>query len=173
MKIIKRNSNRYPYKVVLDGGQKALVPNQRYFGNWLSTHGCSTIAERIALQFLGKVMSPEKLLKYNRTHFPEYLKNAKIPIKGIARSINKIMGKKCAVYHEFPSANQMRKWIRKGYVLIFETSNPIHTNVLVYGKEEKTVYNLTNGKVIKTTINKIVKRRCHTQPYKGCVVIKL
>ena len=93
MKKVKTKDPKYPLKITLMTGETMLIPRQSQFDNqWLRKHGCSIMAEYIAMQWLGvkKVdkakLWPITLLRWHRKHTPNMIA-AKLMIKGIPAAI--------------------------------------------------------------------------------------
>lgn len=172
MKKLKTKNKKYPYKLILTNGAKILVPKQGEFSTpWLKHHGCSLVAEFIALQFIGVYRKwPNYLLKWHKKHTPNDVE-AKVTVRGVAKGINKIAkGKGKAVYHKTLSEDQMRATLKAGNLIILEQKDPIHSIVLVY--DNKKLYMISYGKITRTSVAKIRKTATSNDTYRGMVVVK-
>ena len=141
MNIKKRDSRKYPVEVTLSTGERLIIPRQSQFSDeWLRKHGCSLMAEYIALQFLGvrkiqvngrrRGIYPINLLRWHKEHTPEDI-FAKVTVKGVAKGISKIAGSGSAHYYKNVTAGRIERAIRAGHPVILEQKNPIHTVILL------------------------------------------
>lgn len=181
MKIIKRRNEKYPLKVKLSDGKKLIIPKQSKFTNeFLKKHGCSLMAEYIALQFIGikKIrvgkkslgIYPINLLKWHKENTPGEI-YAKVTVKGVSEGINKIgKGKGTAKYYKTVTAERIEKAIDAGNLVIMEQKDPIHTIVLLPDKEG--CFMASHGKVTKVSIAKITKTATTNERYRGMIVVK-
>lgn len=179
MEIKKRDSKKYPLVVTLSTGERMVIPRQSQFSDaWLRNHGCSLVAEYIALQFLGvrKIMIhgrrrgifPINLLKWHRIHTPEEVK-AKVTIKGVSEGINRLAGKGTAHYYKTVSADRIERALKAGHPVIMEQRNPIHTVILLPDRDKAYIAN--HGKVERVNIGKIAKTATTNKRYRGMVSI--
>lgn len=171
MKKIKTSDKKYPLKIVLDNGMKITIPKQSKFKNsFLHNHGCSIMAEYVALQFVGIHKWPIKLYKWHRKHTKNYIK-AKVTLRGIKKGISSIGRKKCeAVYYEKVTANRISNAIKKGHCVIMEQKNPIHSITLL--PDKKGIYKVSYGKVKRVTAKGIAETATTNNTYRGMIVIK-
>lgn len=95
---------------------------------------------------------------------------SKLTIKGVARGLNKKAGRKVAVYHRACSLKAINKALNSGHLVLLETGNPIHTNVL-YRASGKT-YHLDHGNVRKVNVAKMVSKATKSATYRGWVDVK-
>ena len=180
MKKIKRKSKNYPLEVILSTGEHIIIPRQSQFKNeWLREHGCSLMAEYIALQFLGvkKItvngkhvgIYPINLLKWHKKNTPLDI-HKKVTVRGVQRGIESLAGDKGkAEYYAKPTAERIEKALSEGDVVIMEQKNPIHTIVLLPDKDGTFIAN--HGKVEKADINKIAKTATTSNTYRGMIVV--
>lgn len=175
MKKVKTKDSKYPLKITLTTGETMLIPRQSQFDNqWLRNHGCSIMAEYIAMQWLGvKKVGEEKLwpitlLRWHKKHTPKFIA-AKLLIKAIPAAIL-ILSKGNAKYYSSTTAARMKKALAQGHLVIFEQKDPIHTVILI--PDNGNVYVATYGTVTKTTVEKMAKTALKTSKYRGMVVIE-
>lgn len=171
MKITKTKSDKYPRRVIFNNGRSSPVPNQKKFKNdFIRHHGCSLAAFFIALRFCGKKEKMNPLLKWSRSHLKGYMKS-KLTIKGVARGLNKKAGRKVAWYHKICSLKAINRALDSGHVVLLETGDPIHTNVL-YRPKPKHTYHLDHGNVRNINTAKMVKRATKSATYRGWVDVR-
>ena len=175
MKKVRTGNNKYPLKIYLTTGEVMLIPRQSQFDNdWLRRHGCSIMAEYIALQWLGvkkvgkKKLWPVNLLKWHKKHTPNQIA-AKLLIKAIPIAIKKL-SKGSAKYYKKVTKARMEAALKKGYLVIFEQKDPIHTVILI--PDDGKVYVASHGKVTKTTVNKMMQTVLKSTKYRGMVIVK-
>ena len=181
MKITKRNDKKYPIIATLSTGEKLLIPKQSEFDNdWLRHHGCSLMAEYVALQWLGveKIKDnrrtvgiyPINLLNWHRKHTPKDVKS-KVTVRGVSKGINQIAKSKGkSRYYKVVTASRIRKAIRSGYTVIMEQDNPIHSIFLMH--DEDGTFMVSYGKVTKVNIDHIASTATKNATYRGMVVIR-
>ena len=174
MKKVKTKDPKYPLKITLMTGETMLIPRQSQFDNqWLRKHGCSIMAEYIAMQWLGvkkvgKVkLWPITLLRWHRKHTPDMIA-AKLMIKGIPAAIL-VLSSGSAKYYKTVTKARMNKALADGKLVIFEQKDPIHTVILI--PDGGNVYVATYGTVRKTTVEKMMKTVLKNTKYRGMVVI--
>ena len=61
---------------------------------------------------------------------------AKYPLTQVTKGINQICSGKPATYHKSLTNAQLEEKLKKGYMVLFEEGNPIHTVVLL--KDSRT-----------------------------------
>ena len=171
MKIVKRSSKKYPLKVELDNGKKLIIPKQSAFSNdWLRHHGCSLVAEYIALQWLGIPKQwPIHLLKWHKKHTPNEI-YAKVTLRGVEKGIDAISGKDAAKYYKKVTAGRIQKAMDKGHLVIMEQKNPIHSIVLLPDKGD--CYMASHGRVKRISVKEIAKTATSNSRYRGMIVVK-
>ena len=171
MKTVKTHSSPYPRKVTFNNGRSSPVPNQKKFkSSFIRSHGCSMAAFYIALRFSGKKEKMNPLLKWSRSNLKSYMK-AKLTIKGVAKGLNKKAGRKVATYHRAANLSKINKALDAGHLVLLETGDPIHTNVLYRSKPSHT-YHLDHGNVKKINTAKMVKRATKSATYRGWVDVR-
>ena len=123
-------------------------------------------AASIALQFRGITKSPYEVYSYAKKHFGGYT-GSKLTIFGIEKVVNKIAGKKIAVWKGCPEGTNKRirtdiqKAIHDGHIVLLEQKNPIHTNAVI-GRDIDGKYVIaTNGTTKKVTMNWLIKTVLH------------
>lgn len=181
MEIIKRKSKKYPIKVILSDEKQLIIPKQSAFSDeWLKKHGCSLMAEYIALQWIGvekiKIgrstvgIYPINLLKWHKLHTKDQVK-AKVTVKGVAQAIRKLAkGKGTASYYTTVTATKIRKAIDGGHPVIMEQADPIHTIILLPDKDG--TFKASYGKVTKISIDSIARTATTNKTYRGMVVVR-
>lgn len=181
MKTKKTNNPKYPLEATLDDGTKLIIPRQSQFDNeWLRKHGCSLMAEYIALQYLGVThipvngrlvkIWPINLHEWHKKHTPDEI-FAKVTVKGVSEGLN-IMGKGKgkAEYIKTPTAERIQDAVNDGHVVILEQGNPIHTVTLL--PDKKGIYVANAGTVRRTTAQAKAKRATTSKRYRGMVIVK-
>lgn len=181
MRKIKIVNPKYPLKVVLSNGKSMIVPKQSEFSDdWLRHHGCSLMAEYLALQWLGvKTVRidgrnygiwPINLLKWHKKYNKSQVK-AKVTVKGVAYGINKIAkGKGKATYYRVVTAGRMRKALDAGYAVIMEQGSPIHTIYLAHDKDG--TFRISYGRVAKVNVDTVARTATKNATYRGMIVVK-
>ena len=171
MKIVKRNNEKYPYKVICSNKKSLIIPKQQKFSNaWLRAHGCSLVAEYIALQWGGVKKSIAWLLDWHKKNTPSQVKS-KVTVKGVSQGINEIAGKKLkATYYREVTLDRLRAALDKGYLVIMEQKNPIHSVVLL--PDTDGVFVASNGTVKRELIAKVAERATTNDKYRGMVVVR-
>ena len=169
MKITKTKNKKYPFKVALSDGTVLKVPKQANFDNaFLRCHGCSIMAEYMALQYLKKHIWPITLLRWHKKHDQEDVK-AKVTVKGVTKGINHYKPG-AAIYDPEPKAPNIRYYLRTGHVIILEQKNPIHSVFIFH--DDGHNYMATYGKVKRINVDKISKTATANKTYRGMVIVK-
>lgn len=170
MKIIKNKNPKFPRKITFDNKRTSPIPAQQKFKTaFIRNHGCSMAAFYISMRFCGKKDTIGTLLKYSKSKLKGYMKT-KLTIKGVARGINKRTGRKVATYHKAASLKSINKALDKGHLVLLETGDPIHTNVL-YRSKGKT-YHIDHGSVKTVNTKAIVKKATKSATYRGWVDVR-
>lgn len=181
MRVIKMREAKYPVMAVLSTGEKLTIPKQSEFSNkWLKNHGCSLMAEYIALQFLGvKKLNiginkygvwPINLLKWHKKYTPTRI-HAKVTVRGVTRGINVIgKGKGAATYHRIVTAKGMTEALKAGHIVIMEQADPIHTIALL--PDADGVFMASYGKVKEVSVKAIAKTATTNAIYRGMVIVR-
>lgn len=169
MKTTKTKNKKYPFKVTLSDGTVLKVPKQANFDNaFLRCHGCSIMAEYMALQYLKKHIWPITLLRWHKKHDQEDVK-AKVTVKGVTKGINHYKPG-AAKYDPEPTAPKIRYYLRTGHVIILEQKNPIHSVFIFH--DDGHNYMATYGKVKRINVDKISKTATADKTYRGMVIVK-
>ena len=169
MKITKTVEKKYPLRIILSNGTVFKVPKQSKFDNaFLRCHGCSLMAEYLALQYVHKHVYPLHLLQWHRAHDKEDIK-AKVTLKGVTKGINHYRPGR-ATYVSTPTANKAKLVLASGACLILEHRNPIHSVFIV--RDKGVDYLISYGKVKKVDINQTVAKATKNKTYKGMVIVK-
>lgn len=170
MEIHKTKSSAYPRKVKFNNGRVSPVPNQKKFKNsFIRNHGCSLAAFYITLRFCGIKLHMNPLLSWSRHNLKPYMRS-KLTIKGVAKGINKLAGRKTATYYRSVSFQRVNKALNEGYLVLVEQGNPIHT-VVLYRASGKT-YKLDHGNVSKVSTKSVVNKATSNATYRGCVIVR-
>ena len=168
MKITKTKNKKYPLNVTLSNGTVLKVPKQANFSNsFLRCHGCSIMAEYLALQYIHKHIWPITLLRWHRKSDREDVK-AKVTVKGVEKGINHYKPG-AAYYDPTPTATEIRRGLSSGHAVILEQKNPIHSIFLV--RDKGIDYMISYGKVTRIDVGKIAKTATSNKTYKGMVTI--
>lgn len=166
----KKSKKKFPLRIILDSGRKIPVPSQHDFKNdFIQHHGCSLVAFYMALRFRGKKKNVHQCLDYARKHLKC---SAKYSLKELCKGINQICCKGSAVYKTSLTDEQLMSHLKKGHMILFEESNPIHTVVLLRDNKTGRVWRFSDGKKNVTTVEKENAKRCTSNNYKGIVIVK-
>lgn len=169
MKTIKTTEKKYPLKIILSNGTVLKVPKQSKFDNaFLRCHGCSLMAEYLALQYVHKHVYPLHLLQWHRANDKEDIK-IKVTLKGVTKGINHYRPGR-ATYVPTPTASKAKLALTSGAVIILEHRNPIHT-VFIF-RDKGMDYIVSYGKVKKVNITSTVAKATTNKTYKGMVIVK-
>lgn len=170
MKITKTTNKKYPRKITFDNKRISPVPDQRQFkSDFIRNHGCSMAAFYVGLRFCGKKETMGQLLKWTRQNLKGYLKT-KLTVRGVAKGINKKMGRKVAIYHKKASYTAVKKALKVGHLVIIELGQPIHTVVLYYSAGK--TYRIDHGNVTRASAKKVVEQATTSETYKGWIEVK-
>ena len=161
---VKNTGNKkWPKKVTIaNGAEKFIIkiPQQKQFGSFCRLHGCSVAAVTTALQLHDKLMSPSEVHSYAKSFLNGYT-GSKLTIYGCYRVINKKCSEK-AIWKPFTGNNKIKvkenieNAIKKGYFVLFEQKDPIHTNTII-GRAANGKYVIaTNGTIKKVTLNCLI-----------------
>lgn len=168
MHLSKRSDPKYPLRAVLSDGSKLIIPRQQKFSNpWLRKHGCSLMAEYIALQWLGVKKYPIRLLSWHKKHTPDEIA-AKVMVKGVAEGIDKLSDGK-VVFTRTVTTEKISKALSEGCFVIFEQKDPIHT-VIVFRDKDGTFF-ASNGSVKKTSAARMARTALTSTKYRGMITI--
>ena len=171
MKKIKTKDKKYPLKIVLENGTKITVPKQSKFSNaFLRKHGCSLMAEYVALQYCGIHKWPIDLYKWHKKHTKKEVR-AKVTLRGVAKGIDSIGKKKAdATYYREVSASRMKEALEKGQAVIMEQKNPIHSICII--PDGDTPWLVNYGGVSKADVDKLARTATTNKTYRGMVAVK-
>lgn len=166
----KKSKKKFPLRIILDSGRKIPVPSQHDFKNdFIQHHGCSLAAFYMALRFRGIKKNMQQVLQYARKKLK---RGAKYPLTEVCRGINIICPGKPAVYYKSLTNTQLEAKLKKGYMVLFEEGNPIHTVVLLRDNRTGKVWRFSDGKKNTTSVAKENAKRCTNEKYRGVVVVK-
>ena len=169
MIITKTKNKKYPLKVTLSNGTALKVPKQANFDNaFLRCHGCSIMAEYLALQYIHKHIWPITILRWHRKSDQEDIKS-KVTLRGVEKGINHYKPG-AASYDRIPTAVEIRKHLREGHVIILEQKNPIHSIFLFH--DDGKNYMISYGKVTRINVERIAKTATKNSTYRGMVIIR-
>lgn len=174
MKIVankdKKTKKRFPWRVILDNGRIIPVPSQHNFKtDFIKRHGCSLVAFYMALRYKGVKKNMQQTLRYARRKLKC---GAKYPLTEIVKGINQICPGKLATYHKSLTTEQLKAKLKKGYMVLFEEGNPIHTVVLLMDKRTGEIWRFSDGHKNTTTVEKENTKKCTNTKYKGIIVVK-
>lgn len=166
----RKRKKKYPWRIILDNGRQIPVPSQHDFkSNFIRKHGCSLVSFYMALRYKGIKKNMQQVLRYAR----KKLKcGAKYPLTEVCRGINMICPGKPATYYKSLTNAQLEAKLRKGYMVLFEEGNPIHTVVLLKDNNTGKTWRFSDGKKNVTTAAKENAKRCTSNNYKGIVIVK-
>lgn len=175
LKISKTDNSKYPKKIIVSNGTSSgLVikdPQQKKFNSFCKSHGCSMAAVTVAAQLHGIFKSPSEVWAYAKAHLGGYT-GSKLTIYGTAKVINLYAGKAIATWKPITGNNNtevvkdIQSAVKKGYFVLVEQKNPIHTNVIVGRAANGKVVIATNGTTKQTTIKKLVSGALHGEKSK-------
>lgn len=166
----KKSKKKYPWRIILDNGRQIPVPSQHDFkSDFIQHHGCSLVGFYMALRFRGIKKNMQQVLQYARRKLKC---GAKYPLTEVAKGINQICPGKPATYHKSLTTEQLNVKLKKGYMVLFEEGNPIHTVALLRDSKSDKIYRFSDGKGSVVTVKKENARRCTNEKYKGVIVIK-
>lgn len=169
MKITKTNDKKYPLRIILSNGTVLKVPKQSKFDNaFLRCHGCSLMAEYLALQYVHRHVYPLHLLQWHRANDKEDIK-AKVTLKGVTKGINHYRPGR-ATYVSTPTVGKVKLALASGAVVILEHRNPIHS-VFIFS-DKGVDYIVSYGKVKRVNLLKTVAKATTNKTYKGMVITK-
>lgn len=123
----------------------------------------------MALRFRGVKKNMQQVLRYARKKLK---RGAKYPLTEVCRGINMICPGKPATYHKSLTTEQLNAKLKKGYMVLFEEGNPIHTVALLRDSKSGKIYRFSDGKKSVVTVKKENARRCTNEKYKGVIVVK-
>lgn len=166
----RKRKKKYPWRIILDNGRQIPVPSQHDFkSDFIQHHGCSLVAFYMALRYKGIKKNMQQVLQYAR----KKLKcGAKYPLTEIVKGINQICPGKPAAYHKSLTTEQLKAKLKKGYMVLFEEGNPIHTVVLLRDSKTGKIWRFSDGKKSVVTVEKENVRRCTNEKYKSIIVVK-
>ena len=169
MKISKTTEKKYPLKVTLSNGTILKVPCQKFFDNaFLRCHGCSLMAEYLALQYIGYHKYPLHLLEWHRANDKADIK-AKVTLKGVTKGINHFKPGH-AIYVPVPTAGKISYALYSGKCVILEQKNPIHSVFLF--RDNGLDYMISYGKVKRINVRSIANTATTNKTYRGMVIVK-
>ena len=166
----RKRKKKFPWRIILDNKRSVPVPSQYNFkSDFIRRHGCSLVGFYMALRFRGVKKNMQQVLQYARRKLKC---GAKYPLTEIAKGINQICPGKPATYHKSLTNNQLEAKLRKGYMILFEEDNPIHTVVLLRDSKSGKIWRFSDGHKNTTTVVKENAKKCTNTKYKGIIVVK-
>lgn len=166
----RKRKKKFPWRIILDNKRSVPVPSQYNFkSDFIRRHGCSLVGFYMALRFRGVKKNMQQVLQYARRKLKC---GAKYPLTEIAKGINQICPGKPAVYHKSLTTEQLKAKLKKGYMILFEEGNPIHTVVLLRDSKTGKIWRFSDGKKSVVTVEKENARRCTNEKYKGIIAVK-
>lgn len=166
----RKRKKKYPWRIILDNRRQIPVPSQHDFkSDFIRKHGCSLVGFYMALRYKGIKKNMQQCLNFAR----KKLKcGAKYPLTEIFKGINSICPGKPATYHKSLTTEQLKAKLKKGYMILFEEGNPIHTVVLLRDSKTGKIWRFSDGKKSVVTVKKENVRRCTNKTYRGVVIVK-
>lgn len=166
----RKRKKKYPWRIILDNGRQIPVPSQYNFkSDFIRRHGCSLVGFYMALRFRGIKKNMQQVLRYAR----KKLKcSAKYSLTEICKGINSICPGKPATYHKSLTTEQLKAKLKKGYMILFEEGNPIHTVVLLRDSKSGKIWRFSDGHKNVTTVAKENAKKCTNEKYRGIIVVK-
>ena len=169
MKITKTKDKKYPLIATLSSGTRIKVPKQSNFSNsWLKSHGCSLMAEYLALQYVGIHKYPLHLLRWHKKYDKEDVK-AKVTVKGVCKGINNFKPDSAKYFAE-PTYHKIMDALKRGEAVILEQNNPIHSVFLV--RDDGVDYIINYGTVKRVNVKRIAKTVTQNKTYRGMVCVR-
>lgn len=173
IKTYKRKDPKYPLRVKFTRGKKVrnmIVPDQHKFKtDFLRDHGCSIMAEYVALQWCGiNIYKPTTLLKLHRKHTKADIK-AKVTIKGVYHLMRDLLPFADITYKSSANLSTLKKQLSAGKLVLFEEGDPIHTVVLL--KAGGAYWRITNGHCNEISFDEEAKRATKSKTYAGIVIV--
>lgn len=173
MVIKKTGKKKYPLKIYPKNGKAFWVPSQHKFSNdFVDKHGCSLVGFYIAMMFLGKHKTMSYLLKWSRKHLKI---ESKIPLSEVYKGLRKLApkSKKDGItYRKKVTKTEVRNALARGYLVLLETKDPIHTNPLMWDDTKLCVRNFSHGEKKSVNVEKMVDKQCGNKTYRGCIFVR-
>lgn len=175
MKTKKTNSKHYPVVAILSDGRKLKIPRQAAFSDeYIRRHGCSLVAEYIALEFIGAHRTLNQLKKWHFKNTPGYV-HPKTTVWAVSVYLVNMWDVLAnSVYYRVVTPLRIRRAIEAGHLVIMEQGPPgtkvIHTVALIPDKGH--CYCASHGKVVEVDINKIAKTATNREKYRGMIIVK-
>lgn len=175
MKIKTTKSEHYPVTVTLSDGRKLKIPRQAAFADeYIRKHGCSLVAEYIALEYIGVRRTLNQLKKWHFKNTPGYV-HPKVTVWAVSAYLSNMWDViAVTVYYRIVTAKRIRRAIEAGHLVIMEQGPPgtkvIHTVALIPDKGR--CYCASHGKVVEVDINKIAKTATSNEKYRGMIIVK-
>lgn len=170
MKITKTGKKKYPLFVKPKKGKGFYVPAQQNFGNdFVKHHGCSLVGFYIAMYFVGKHKTMSYLLKWSKKNLKI---KSKIPLSQVYKGLKKLAPKADITFRRKVTAQEVRTALARGYLVLLETKDPIHTNPIMWDDTKCCVRNFSHGNKEKINIDKYVKKQCTNDTYRGCIFVR-
>ncbi len=121
------------------------------------------------MAFIGKKKTMGKLLKWSKKHLKI---KSKIPVSEVYKGIRKLAPKAGVSYRRKVTAQEVRTALARGYLVLLETKDPIHTNPIMWDDTKKCVRNFSHGGKEKINVGNYVKKQCTNDTYRGCIFIR-
>lgn len=154
-------------------GKKLRLPRQKAFkSEYIQKHGCSLVAECIALQWWGIFKPMTSLQRWHKKHTPERY-HPKVTVEAVAEGLREIAGKgeDEVVFYERVTKERIRRSIRRGHLVVMEKGNPIHTVVLIPDNNLEC-YMASHGTIRKVSIEETTKTATKNPKYRGMIICK-
>lgn len=175
MKIKKTKSEHYPVTAILSDGRKLKIPRQSAFSDeYIRKHGCSLVAEYIALEYIGVRRTLAQLKRWHFKHTKDYVEPKTTVWAVWVYLYNRLDVLASSVYYRIVTPVRIRRAIEAGHLVIMEQGPPgtkvIHTVALIPDKGR--CYCASHGKVVEVDINKIAKTATNREKYRGMIIVK-
>lgn len=175
MRIKKTNSAHYPVTAVLSDGRKLKIPRQAAFADeYIRKHGCSLVAEFIALEYIGARRTLHQLKRWNFKNTPNYV-HPKTTVWAVWAYLSNMWDVLASsVYYRIVTPLRIRRAMEAGNMVIMEQGPPgtkvIHTIALIPDKGR--CYCASHGKVVEVDVDKIAKTATNREKYRGMIIVK-
>lgn len=166
----KKSKKKFPFRIVIDNNRIIPVPSQHNFkSSFIQHHGCSLVGFYMTLRFKGVKKNMQQVLQYSRR---KLICGAKYPLSQIVKGINMICPGKPATFYKSLTNAQLEAKLRKGYIVLFEEGNPIHTVVLLRDSKSGKIWRFSDGHKNTTTVAKENAKKCTNEKYRGIIVVR-
>lgn len=174
MKTRRTKSKRYPLVAIPErSGKKLRLPRQKAFkSEYIQRHGCSLVAECIALQWWGIFKPMTSLQKWHKKHTPDRY-HPKVTVEAVAEGLREIArkGEDEVVFYRKVTVERIERSINRGHLVIVEWGDPIHTVVLVPDTGGKC-YLANHGEIRRYSPETAAVKATTNKKYRGMIICK-